>query len=140
MKWLFFIPPLFAERGNLISTQDMKMKNKIIFIIILAFSNAAYAYDMKNIAAYPVPFNPQKKVLTIGTPGQTSSPHTIRMEIYDINGDLVIKKSGSQIPFVWNGRNSSGRYVKPGLYLLKIEIDDENGDYGKKVVRILVDY
>lgn len=120
------------------------MKKRIIFIIMLIFSHAAYAYDMKNIAAYPVPFNPQKNALTIGTPGLTSAvPHSIRIEIYDINGDSVIKKSASQFPVYWNGRNSSGRFVKPGLYIVKIEIDDDidqKGDYGKKVIRILVDY
>jgi len=116
------------------------MKNKIILIIMLIFSNAVYAYDMKNIAALPVPSNPQKgNPLTIGSTAG-SEPHTVRVEIFDINGDSVIKKSGSGIPVYWNGRNGSGRFVKPGLYIIKIEIDDSTGDYGKKVIRILVNY
>jgi len=117
----------------------MKLTNKITFIVILAFSQASYAYDMKNIVAYPVPFNPLNKILTIGTPG-VSEPHIVKIEIYDVNGDTVIQKSGSGIPFLWNGRNSSGRFVKPGFYMIKIEFDDETGDYGKKMIRILVDY
>jgi len=119
----------------------MKFINKIIFILILAFSQAAYAFDLKDLAAYPVPFNPQKKLLNIDKPGATlGSPHNILVSIYDINGDLVIKKTGNGFPFIWNGRNSSGRFVKPGLYILKVEVDDISGDYGKKIIRILVDY
>ncbi|HNX24608.1 MAG TPA: FlgD immunoglobulin-like domain containing protein [Spirochaetota bacterium] len=118
----------------------MKLTNRIIFIVILISSQAAYAFDIKGIAAYPVPFNPQKKTLTIGFPGASSSVHKIKVVIYDINGDLVIEKSGSQVPLYWNGRNSSGRHVKPGLYILKVEVDDDDGTYGKKIIRILVDY
>ncbi len=121
----------------------MKLKNKIVLLLMLALSQGAYAFDMTDIVAYPVPFNPQKKTLTIGYPvgsPLTFTSKTIRVSIYDINGDLVIERSRSANPLIWNGRNSSGRFVKPGLYILKIEIDDDNGDYGKKMIRILVDY
>ena len=118
------------------------MKNKIIFIVMLALSQSAYAFDMKNIVAYPVPFNPQvDKTLTIGYPGGVQlSDHWVKVVIYDVNGDVVITKTRSQGPLVWNGRNNSGRFVKPGLYILKVEIENDLGDYGKKVIRILVDY
>lgn len=119
----------------------MRFKNKIIFIIMLVFSQTAYAFDMTNIVAYPVPFNPQKNLLKIGYPPPTTASHTVKLAIYDINGDLVIAKSFSGFPVIWNGRNCSGRFVKPGLYILKVEVDDsDDGDYGKKVIRILVDY
>ncbi len=121
---------------------DMRKMKKIILPVILTiFAHTAYAYDMKNIAAYPVPFNPQKNMLKIGLPAGVSEPHTsVRIEIFDINGDTVMTRSASSLPVIWNGRNTSGGFVKPGLYMVKIEIDDNNGDYGKKVIRILVDY
>lgn len=118
----------------------MKLINRIVFITILVCSQAVYAVSLKDIAAYPVPFNPKKKILTIDNPAASLGPHKVIMSIYDVNGDLVIKKSLSAFPARWNGRNSSGNYVKPGLYIIKVEVDDEDGTYGKKIIRILVDY
>jgi len=123
--------------------RDKKMRAiyKIIFITILLMSHVVYAFDLKNVAAYPVPFNPQKhNRITVDVPGSSLGAHNVKVAVYDINGDLVLEKTGSAFPFYWNGRNSTGRFVKPGLYILKIEVDDENGDYGKKIIRILVDY
>lgn len=114
----------------------MKMKI-IILLMVPLLGQSVYAYDMKNIYAYPVPFNPNKHdTIKITNP----SADNIKMTVYDINGDIVIEKSGSASPFIWNGRNSSGRLVKPGLYMIKVEIENAGGDYGKKVIRILVDY
>jgi len=118
----------------------MKFGNKIIFIIMLTFSQSLYAFDMKSLAAYPVPFNPQKKKLTVDNPAASFGAHKIKFSVYDINGDQVLKKSLSSFPVFWNGRNTGGKLVKPGLYIIKVEIDDDTGDYGKKVIRILVDY
>ena len=120
----------------------MKFKNKILLILILIFSHAAYALDMKDIVAYPVPFNPHvNKTLTVGYPGGASlAGYKINVSICDINGDVVITRSRAQVPLVWNGRNGSGRFVKPGLYILKVEIENDLGDYGKKVIRVLIDY
>lgn len=118
----------------------MKFRNKIIIILVLTLSQSLYALDMKNIVAYPVPFNPQKNMLKIGYSPNVIESHKIKLFIYDINGDTVLTKSLSQLPVIWNGRNGSGKLVKPGLYIIKVEIDDDNGDYGKKVIRILVDY
>jgi len=114
------------------------MKIKVIIILMVGlFAQSLYAYDMKNIYAYPVPFNPNKhNIINISNPLNDS----LKMTVYDINGDLVIEKSSSANPVIWNGRNGSGRLVKPGLYIIKVEIENSSGDYGKKIIRILVDY
>ena len=114
----------------------MKMKFVILLMISLGV-HSLYAYDMKNVYAYPVPFNPNKHTtIKINNP----SADNLKMTVYDINGDLVIEKSSSANPVIWNGRNDSGRLVKPGLYIIKVEIENSSGDYGKKMIRILVDY
>ncbi len=91
---------------------------------------------MKQVIAYPVPFKPSvHSSLTIDNP----STDPIVCSVYDINGDLVrtIKSSGTDKVF-WNGRNGSGRLVKPGLYIIKVEIEGSDGNYGKKMIRIIV--
>jgi hypothetical protein len=132
------------QRENCIpfhSGYKMKIITKIIIAVLVICSHTAYSFDLKDIAAYPVPFNPQKKTLTVDNPAGTLGPHKVLLSIYDINGDLVIKKTLSTFPVKWNGRNSSGRYVKPGLYILKVEVDDDDdAHYGKKIIRILIDY
>jgi len=89
---------------------------------------------MKQVIAYPVPFKPSvHSKLTIDNP----SADPILITVYDINGDLVrtIKSAGNA---TWNGRNGSGRVVKPGFYILKVEIKGNDGNYGKKMIRIIV--
>ena len=107
----------------------------LLFTLIIPFASVI-AYDMKNIIAYPVPFNPKKSVLKIDNPDS----YSLEVKIYDINGDIVCSKSGSSDPVIWNGRDENGRYVKPGLYLIKVTAENAAGDYGKKIIRILVDY
>lgn len=109
-----------------------------LFIFIIC--NTLYAIEMDKIVAYPVPFNPKKhQRITIGEPSVTLPGYNIKIEIFDINGDFVAKRTGSQFPVFWNGRNDSGRYVKPGMYIIKVVAENDN-EYGKKTIRILVNY
>jgi len=118
---------------------------KIRFLaVLLAVSvcNTLFAIDMDEIAAYPVPFNPKKhNRITVGYPAGVAGAvdYSVKIEIYDINGDFVSKRTGSRFPVFWNGRNDSGRYVKPGMYIIKVTAENEN-DYGRKTIRILVNY
>jgi hypothetical protein len=137
--------PAFSQPGveskPFFQDMKMKLKNIIIIALMLVLSQSAYAFNLNDIAAYPVPFNPHKTKLNVDKPGATLGPHKVIFAVYDINGDLVIKKNLSTFPVMWNGRNNSGRLVKPGLYIIKVEVDDDStGDYGKKIIRILVDY
>ena len=121
----------------------MKLKKFFLIICLIVCCNSLYAITAKDIIAYPVPFNPNKQILSIGTkPGAgLIIDHSVNVSIYDINGDFIIKKSASKKNAIWNGRNKSGRIVKPGLYILKVEIEEEStGEYIKKIIRILIDY
>ncbi len=120
-----------------------------MFVFILISS--IYAVDIKSVVAYPVPFNPQNEKLSIGYPqsyanvfsAEIKSEIKSRVTVFDINGDVVTVINGSasgKVACKWNGRRSNGEYVKPGLYLLKVEISDNEGGYWKKTLRVLVKY
>lgn len=118
---------------------------EVMFIFILIPN--IYAVDIKSVVAYPVPFNPQNEKLTIGYPKHSnvfSDGIKSRVTVFDINGDVVTVINGStlnnEVACVWNGRRSNGEYAKPGLYLLKVEISDNEGGYWKKTLRVLVKY
>ena len=115
-----------------------KLKTFAALLVLVAIPFVSVnAYDMKNVVAGPVPFNPKKDmVLNIFNPDF----YNLEISIYDINGDLVYTKSGSTNPVIWNGRDSSGRHVKPGFYIIKVVAENAGGNYGKKTIRILVDY
>jgi flagellar hook assembly protein FlgD len=116
---------------------------------LLACCNSLYGLTANDIIAYPVPFNPNQNTLIIGTKvsGLSLAGYSVNVSIYDINGDFIIKKTASG-NIKWNGRNNNGRIVKPGLYILKVEIenystdptDSGKSDYIKKIIRILIDY
>jgi flagellar hook assembly protein FlgD len=126
----------------------MKLKKIILIFMLILCCNTLYAITAKDIIAYPVPFNPNNNNQTL-TIGQKSgviwgSGYSVNVSIYDINGDLIIKKTGSG-NIMWNGRNKSGRIVKPGLYILKVEVEKDGtnvtqSEYVKKIIRILIDY
>ena len=125
----------------------MKFKKYLLITVFIIYCNTLYGLNANDIIAYPVPFNPKTKTLTIGTSTANSIQlsgldYSVNVSIYDINGDLIIKKSTSGTKIMWNGRNRSGRIVKPGLYILKVELESESNpsDYIKKMFRILVDY
>jgi flagellar hook assembly protein FlgD len=118
-----------------------------LFSLIILFSQQLYAVDIKNVVAYPVPFDPHKNKLTIGYPQSGGNflavENRAEVTVFDINGDIVtvINRSPSgKIACIWNGRKSNGEYVKPGLYLIKVEISSTDGGYWKKVLRVLVKY
>ncbi|MFC1669032.1 T9SS type A sorting domain-containing protein [Spirochaetota bacterium] len=102
------------------------------------FVESIFAFDLKSIVAYPVPFNPKNGVLTVED--RVAAADKISITIYDINGDKVFSSSNASSSITWNGRNRRGMRVKPGLYLIRVTVEDNSGDYGKKVIRILVNY
>ena len=103
----------------------------ICLITVITVSNTSYCFDMSQVYAYPVPFKPDKhQLLNINAPAATA----VKCSVFDINGDTVRTFSGKK----WNGRNGKGRKVNPGLYIIKVEIDDGSGNYGKKMIRIIV--
>ncbi len=113
------------------------------FLLIMFHRGEIYPLNMDNIIAYPVPFNPNIQVLKIGykpaVPPDTVDKVTI--EIFDINGDTVFLRKYSSLnnPAIWNGYNNSGKKVKPGLYIIKITIENtQTGARGQKIIRIVV--
>lgn len=124
----------------------MKKVMLTLFFLIFLVSELLYAVDIKNVVAYPVPFDPHRNKLTIGYPvaGGNFNSEKVNAYVYDINGDTVTVISTTagvaERACIWNGRRSNGEYVKPGLYLIKVEISNSDGGYWKKVLRVLVKY
>lgn len=114
---------------------------KLSYVLVYLFLSVSFlhAVDIKSVVAYPVPFDPRKGTLTIDHPGPGNSimpGNNVKITVFDINGDIVTVVTG----IIWNGRRSNGEYVKPGLYILKVEISDTAGGYWKKLIRVLVKY
>ncbi len=73
--------------------------------------------------AYPVPFNPNRSVnnaiIITGFPSLAGG-YSIDMEVFDINGDRVTRRSFTAAADVkWNARTDSGSRVKPGMYIIR---------------------
>jgi flagellar hook assembly protein FlgD len=123
-----------------------KMKFTIMAIMLFFAGGDLHALSTGNLIAYPVPFNPKKgsvKYITIGNSPSAGAlaVDKIIIEVYDINGDPVIKKEFSSTEARWNGRNDHGRLVKPGLYIIKVTVENSmTGDFGKKLIRVLIKY
>ena len=106
----------------------------LLMLLTCSIAHNSYAIDIKDVYAYPVPFIPKKHgILTI----KISNAHQAKCTIYDINGDTVKEISGT-VDLTWNGRNDVGNIVKPGLYIIKVELERNDGEYKKKIIRILI--
>jgi hypothetical protein len=123
----------------------MKFSGFIIPILLVVFiSVPLLALNEGRIVAWPVPFNPSRQVLTIdyapdATPG---APNRVKMEIFDINGDRVYEgeyTGSNPLPISWGGRNMSGRMVHPGMYIIKLTVENTGtGKLGRRIIRIVV--
>ncbi|HOW84045.1 MAG TPA: hypothetical protein PK573_15895 [Spirochaetota bacterium] len=115
----------------------------LIAIPVFFFSEAIQAVDTGKIIAYPVPFNPRKgdRVLTIEHKSGLTN-YRVKVEIFHVNGDLVFKRKFGLLPAYWNGHNDRGNLVKPGFYIMMLDIEGTLTDHsqGKKMIRILVNY
>ncbi|MCX8122954.1 MAG: T9SS type A sorting domain-containing protein [Spirochaetes bacterium] len=106
----------------------------LFFLYFCSIAHTSYAIDLNQVYAYPVPFIPDKHgILTI----KISDAQSMKCTIYDINGDIVKVLFGTT-DLKWNGRNDVGKVVAPGLYIIKIELEKTDGEYRKKIIRILV--
>ncbi len=125
----------------------MKRIIMLITLLLLFFiTSRPYALEIGDIVAYPVPFNPKKgpvKYLTIGNAPNKAPIDTdrLKIEIFDVNGDLVWARHFTSSTAMWNGRNDSGSLVKPGMYIIKVTAEKSStGDFGRKIIRILINY
>ncbi len=122
------------------------ISRKILYLVcfyFIIFTGIAFPLNIDNVIAYPVPFNPDlhKNLKIANKPGtDAGAVDKVKIEIYDINGDPVFTKEYSTIiNILWNGRNNKGRVVGPGLYIIKITLEDSaSGEYRQKIIRILV--
>ena len=116
----------------------------VVFSICIStvLFETVYASVMSGIIAYPVPYNPRRGVLRVeDRSGVLSGAIRVGLNIYDINGDPIFSRNYPSFSNVfWNGRNTNGTRVRPGLYIIRVEVEDINGFYGTKTIRILINY
>jgi flagellar hook assembly protein FlgD len=101
------------------------MMRKLILLSLLCV-----LYGAEDIKIVPNPLSNEEGVTTIIYRLPNTSLDRVKMEIYDIFGNLVYRKevmSGEQgaIPgqentLTWNGRNGKGEKVASGVYILII--------------------
>ena len=88
-----------------------------------------------DLIAYPVPFDPMHQTLKLKF--KDSRTGSVRVLIYDVNGDKVFERSYALITdFVWKGFTNSGRRVSTGLYIIKVICEDTTGNVTTDIVRI----
>ncbi|HPA71381.1 MAG: hypothetical protein KBA61_05340 [Spirochaetes bacterium] len=114
----------------------------IALLAVLFAGEPLFALSAHRIVAWPVPFNPNRQTLTINyEPGftPTAIPNLVKVEIFDINGDLVYEGQAGGLPYSWSGRNMGGRMVHPGMYIIKLTVENTGtGAFGRRIIRIVV--
>jgi hypothetical protein len=74
---------------------------------------------------YPNPFNPETRIV-YGVPADVTGEETMRMEIYNLQGQLVKRLAVDPTPgwheVVWDGTDASGTVQPTGLYLTRFTV------------------
>ncbi len=130
-------------------------RKKIGIILMLVFLPVSlFADNIANLKCYPIPFSPFKDdgMLKISYSLSYYTESEITIRIFTLTGNLIYSKtypkgSGtvtagiSQGPRnfqIWDGKNSDGRYVADGGYILQIKATPSSGEEEVKYVKILV--
>ncbi len=110
-------------------------------IALPAVQRPLLASSIDGIILYPVPLDPEKQTLTIEDRKKAYSGKSIlvRVQVYDINGDLLFSRNYNSLPVYWKGYSTSGKKVSNGVYIVKLTVEDlESGATEKKMFRIIV--
>lgn len=112
-------------------------------MLFLLVSGQLFSLNAERIVAWPVPFNPSRHMLTVdyapGAVKDTPAPDRIQMTVFDINGDRVFEGTYSALPVYWNGRNTGGNTVHPGMYIIRLVVEQVPlGTLERRVIRIVV--
>ncbi|MCF7911399.1 MAG: T9SS type A sorting domain-containing protein [Candidatus Cloacimonetes bacterium] len=88
----------------------------------------------KLISIYPNPFNPETQI-TFNLP----EAEQVNISVYNLKGQLVKILTNEILPsgnntLIWDGRNTTGRKVSSGVYLLRLK--SSNGIVSKKIMLI----
>jgi flagellar hook assembly protein FlgD len=75
--------------------------------------------DYNDIIVYPNPYSPSKAVQ--GALKIINLPVGANICIYTISGELVISIAAQAPAVYWNGRNSNGNPISPGIYYYTIK-------------------
>jgi hypothetical protein len=68
------------------------------------------------------------------------------LDIYSLAGFLVKRFEQSSFnslgyrigPIIWDGKDDYGGQMSPGMYLAKISVTSEDGDFSSKSIRIIL--
>lgn len=97
--------------------------------------------------AFPNPF-----VVESGKPlriqYQLNRPADVRVEVFNTKGERVFSQAfasdsvhgryGLNAPVVWEGKNTEGEAVPPGVYIVTIHVQDVSGTTNRRTLRVAV--
>ena len=110
----------------------------LIVCCILLSARAGYTYHTNGIIVCPVPYFPGGGIVQINDYFGGNYFNKVKMKIYNIDGEEVSSGMWPGYPALWNGRNSDGDRLDPGMYTIKIDANDIfTGLRGTKTVKIL---
>ena len=92
-----------------------------------------------NIIAYPNPFNNRTENLTLAKTGPVDFAATdnVRYLVYNFSMQQVYEGSASG-KVVWNGFDSNGQRLRPGLYYIRLIVTESDGSIASGFLKVLI--
>ena len=99
---------------------------------------------VEEVTISPNPFSPNGDLINDQTEiglsiYRITDPRSLRVSVYTLAGRRVWREERVVAPGLqslsWDGRDSGGNLVPPGIYIVKLHLDVDTGDSGRSVVR-----
>jgi hypothetical protein len=78
------------------------------------------SYSEKKMQIYPNPFTTETRIKL-----ENGGLEPMKIQIFSIDGRLVRDEVNEGNEFVWRGDNHSGQKQRPGIYICKVQSDNE---------------
>lgn len=114
---------------------------KVTVLIFIMGTMPVHAEPLDGVILYPVPLNTSTQTLTVEDRNRVYNGKSIlvKLQVYDVNGDLLFDRNYNAFPIYWKGYSTSGKRASSGVYFIKLSVEElDSGTINKKIYRILI--
>lgn len=100
---------------------------------------SAKSAPMSPVKAYPNPFSSASENLTIEKVDKTAWSGSVKLTVYDFNmKELFSRDYAAPVSIQWNGHDSLGRRLRPGVYFLRLRQEATDSTFSEKYIKVLI--
>lgn len=114
-----YLKNFITERLSWLDSHIPEIREEVVYT-----SAPALAVNIGQIKVYPVPFHDEVTFSYF-----TDEGNDFRLNVFSVTGQMVYSVNGSSVSgqnsLTWNGTDSNGSFIKPGIYMYSLELNNK---------------